>query len=170
MRRSPRRFLGCAVLAGCTAFEWCVPASAEPVPTIAPTAPESPGHPDALLAVTGLVIFGVPYGASTYVAATSNVSSDQWLYAPIIGPWADLINRGGCTTTGCRGDVTSATLGLVMDGLFQAGGAVIIATTFLSPGKPPASAYARSSPPKPRTRIAPTGGRNGAGVALFGIF
>src|SRR6185312_11463369 len=92
----------------------------EEIPTIAlKPPPEQPKGPNAMLAVTGLVIFGVPYGFSAAAAATSNVSSDKWLYVPIVGPWGDIIARQTCTSSGCKGDFSSAAAPLVISGLGQ---------------------------------------------------
>jgi hypothetical protein len=140
-------------------------AHAEEVPTIAlKPPPETPSGPNAMLAVTGLVIFGVPYGFSAAAAASSNVSSDKWLYVPVIGPWGDIIARQTCGTTGCKGDMASAATPLVLSGIGQAAGVAILITTFVSP---PAD---RGLAKPKRFNVVPTSYAGGGGVTAFGSF
>ncbi len=140
-------------------------ARAEEVRTIAPATAESPGHPDALLATTGLVVFGAPYLFSVTAAAGSDVSSDRWLYVPVVGPLGDIISRLSCPSFGCRGDAGSVALPLALDGLAQASGVAILVTTFASPGKPPPSAFARAG-----VHVLPSAYAGGGGVSAFGAF
>jgi hypothetical protein len=152
------------VAVACAAAYLATPrtARADEVRSIVPSTPESPGHPDPLLAMTGAVVLGLPYGFSIWGAAASNVPSDRWLYIPVGGPWVDLIVRHTCSTTGCQGADASEALPLAIDGLAQAAGLAILVTSFASKGEPPPSAFA--------LRVAPTSYRGGGGVSAFGTF
>src|SRR5690349_6035627 len=65
--------------------------------------PVPPGyHPETRirkgLVISGSILLGVPYFLSLSVAASSKNTADRWLYAPIVGPFADLVARKDCTT------------------------------------------------------------------------
>jgi hypothetical protein len=128
--------------------------------------PDMPRGPDPLLLTTGAVIFGVPYGFSAFAAASSNVSSDKWLYVPVVGPWGDLISRLTCTTTGCRGDVGPSSLPLVLSGLGQAAGVGILIKALIDP---PGKSAARASTDR-GVHVVPTTYAGGGGLQAFGAF
>jgi hypothetical protein len=86
------------------------------------------------LVTTGLVTLGAGYGAAVLVAATSHHSGDNRLYVPLLGPWLDLNDRGGCAVAlqSCDHETTNKIL-IVSDGLIQAVGAVTILYGLMSP-------------------------------------
>jgi hypothetical protein len=129
---------------------------------------DTPQGPDPLLVTTGVVIFGVPYGFSAYAAASS-LSSDKWLYVPVVGPWGDLIARLTCTSADCKGDVGPASLPLVLSGLGQAAGVGILIKALIDP---PGKSAARSAIDENRVHVhvAPATYAGGAGLQAFGAF
>jgi hypothetical protein len=103
--------------------------------------PVPPGyHPEVRvrkgLVISGSVLLGVSYFLSLSVAASSKNDADRWLYAPVVGPFADLVARKDkCTTvatsfgtnTSCSDDDTSTRFFLMADGLMEvAGGTLLI--------------------------------------------
>jgi hypothetical protein len=87
------------------------------------------------LVISGSILLGVPYFLSLSVAASSKNDGDRWLYAPLVGPFADLVARKDkCTTvpttfgtnTSCTEEDTSARFLLMADGLMQAAGATLL--------------------------------------------
>jgi hypothetical protein len=125
--------------------------------------------PNAMLLKSGLFVFGIPYGTSVVVAATSNRSSDQNLYVPVVGPWLDFADRGDCGNLGnpsCSGETAIKVL-LAADGIFQAIGAVELVSAFLVPeGRTVAS-----TDNKPHFMMGPSQvGGTGYGVAAAGTF
>ena len=90
------------------------------------------------LVIAGPIVFGVPYVLSMSVAASSRYSADRWLYAPVVGPFIDLAQRGddctrntvvtgpGMTSTyeTCTED-SSTRFFLMFDGLMQTAGATM---------------------------------------------
>jgi hypothetical protein len=90
--------------------------------------------PNRSLLWSGIVASGVPYIASIIVASESSHPGDSALYAPVAGPWIDLVQRGGCpvANTSCNGE-TVAKAFLVGDGILQGVGALAIVSSFLVP-------------------------------------
>jgi hypothetical protein len=132
--------------------------------TLEPSPDLAPGKPDPLLVTTGAVIFAVPYGFGVFGAAASNVSADKWLYAPVVGPWGDLIARLTCTNSStCKGDLGPTALPLVLAGLGQAAGVGIIIKAFIDP--PKGNRVADKS-----VHFAPTTYAGGAGMQAYGAF
>lgn len=80
----------------------------------------------------GLVSFILSYGPSAFVAATSPSKSDQWLWAPVVGPWIDLATRPKCTADmsipypvdPCLPE-SLARFGLIVSGILQSSGALL---------------------------------------------
>jgi hypothetical protein len=170
---SPKRIAaGLAIAAAAASFTCGSSARAQQYEarTVAPRAPEHPGRADAMLALTGVVVFGMPYGVSAWAASKSSIEADRWLYVPVAGPWVDLIERGTCRQSGCSGNLAADSLPLAISGLAQAAGVVILVTTVASPGIAPESAYARREPPKLVVRVAPSGFVGGAGLSAYGAF
>ncbi len=89
--------------------------------------------PNLPLLVTGTVLFVGAYVPSVGVAIANSSTSDAFLAIPIVGPWADLIDRRGdhkllgCATGAfdCNGEVTNMLL-IVTDGLVQGVGAIMM--------------------------------------------
>jgi hypothetical protein len=90
-------------------------------------------RPNRGLFMSGLIAAGVPYIASVVVAATSGHVGDRDLYIPVVGPYIDVGNRGGCPASGsCGTEILNKTL-LVVDGVVQSVGALEILGSFLFP-------------------------------------
>jgi len=138
-----------------------------PTPRQAAVTTES-GGPNTALISTGLVSFGIAYGASVIVASQSEHPGDKHLFVPIAGPWIDLANRGRCNVnnTSCDGETTNKVL-LVIDGVVQGAGALAVIGGLLSTG---GSSHA--------TTVSQTGvhftpvsyGSGSPGIAAFGNF
>ena len=70
---------------------------------------------------SGTLFFGA-FVPSFIVARTSDRAADEWLYAPLVGPWLDLAQRGACTSrSGCETEAVYKVL-LVANGLAQGAG------------------------------------------------
>jgi hypothetical protein len=125
--------LGVIVVATCAVAQaqYAQPATGQPAVVVPPA--ESNTVRTTLI-TSGLVTFGVAYGSSVVVAATSNHEGDHHLYVPVIGPWLDLANRPGCDVnrTACDNETTNKVL-LVVDGIFQGAGAVSLVAGLLTP-------------------------------------
>jgi hypothetical protein len=126
---------------------------------------EKPQGPSAMLVTSGIVLFGVPYAFSVVSAATSDVSSDKWLYVPVVGPWGDFISRITCEPTGCRGNVGPAALPLVLAGLGQAAGIGVLIKALVDP--PGSSIKAAQDT---HVHVAPTSYAGGGGLQAYGKF
>jgi hypothetical protein len=88
-------------------------------------------RPNRALLMTGLILGGVPYVGSVAVAATSGHPGDSNLWIPIVGPYIDVANRGGCPASGsCAGETGNKAL-LVTDGVIQTIGAIEILGSFI---------------------------------------
>jgi len=76
---------------------------------------------------SGLVLFGVTYGASVIVATTSDHQGDKRLFVPLLGPWLDLGDRGTCgiQNQSCDRETTYKIL-LVTDGVLQAASVFVV--------------------------------------------
>jgi hypothetical protein len=126
---------------------------------------ERPAGPDPLLVTTGVVMFGLPYAGSAVAAGMSEIPADRWLYVPVVGPFADLLARDTCQDYGCRGNLGTVALPLVMSGLLQAGGAAVLLRSL-------AATHGRASPPPAgaQVHVVPAAYAGGAGVGAFGSF
>lgn len=119
--------------------------------------------PNADLIGGGLAMFGVAYGASVLVGATSDRPADQHLFIPLVGPWMNLASRGNCIYYGCGpGEVANRVM-LVADGLFQAAGVLEIVGGYLFP-------QTRTVTRVARLRVSPTAGPGGVGITAWGAF
>ncbi len=134
---------------------------------VAPTPPRDvvvveERSPNAGLIGGGVIMFGLSYGTSVLVGASSDREGDQHLFVPVAGPWMDLANRGPCPSTGCGNEVANKVL-LVTSGLFQAAGVLQILGGFLFP-------ETRTVTRTVGVQIAPTAGPTGIGIAAHGVF
>jgi hypothetical protein len=89
--------------------------------------PIPPGyHPEEKprdgLAIAGGIVFAIPYFISLLVAASSHNSTDEVLYAPVIGPFL----RIGDNSAGTNVADIVADVFLAMDGAAQAGGVTML--------------------------------------------
>jgi hypothetical protein len=97
------------------------------------TAEHDEWRPNRALLMTGLILGGVPYVASMAVAASSGHVGDSNLWIPIVGPYVDLGNRGGCPASGsCAAETGNKAL-LIGDGVIQTIGAIEILGSFIFP-------------------------------------
>jgi hypothetical protein len=157
------RLLACATAAAATAYG--ATAHAEELRTVVQQPVESPRRVDPMLTMTGAVFFGIPYTVSVGAAITSDVPADRWLYAPVVGPIGDYIQRAVCTTgPGCRGlEFSTIGLPLVLSSVTQAAGLGIVIVSLARPSKPvPATRAA--------VRVLPASVGGGPGVTAFGTF
>jgi hypothetical protein len=148
---------------------WVSAAGAQTVVTTRPTHETVvTGGPNSALLGSGLFAFGVPYVASIVVASTSDNAADKNLYVPVVGPWTDLANRGGCGGFGqraCDNETANKVL-LVADGIFQGIGALEIVGAFLTP-----ETHTVTVATEPRVIVGPSSvGRSGYGLAAAGTF
>jgi hypothetical protein len=88
--------------------------------------------PNPYLLRSGLYTLTAAYVPALVVALESSRSADNRLYAPIVGPWLDLGDRGRCGD-GCGSKETVNKVLLVADGVFQGLGVLQIASSFLIP-------------------------------------
>lgn len=122
-------------------------------------------RPNFPLLVGGATMIAVTYLPGVVVAATSDHDGDKNLYIPLVGPWIDLIDRGGCGTS-CETEAAYKTL-LVASGVAQLVGTGLVFASFLVPEKRERTIYSPSS----RPLVVPTQmGRAGAGLAVIGRF
>jgi hypothetical protein len=89
---------------------------------------DDPSGPNPYLFGSGVVMLGVSYAPALAVAINSNRSEDDYLYAPVVGPWLDLASRD-CANA-CGNENVNKTL-LVVDGVFQAVGALQIMASLM---------------------------------------
>jgi hypothetical protein len=126
--------------------------------------------PNRYLLTTGLVLWGASYTGSIIVAAQSSNPADQHLYVPIVGPWIDLANRGGCPVgnASCDTETTNKVL-LVADGVFQAIGTINVIWGFLRPEHREVTTVAATKY-TPAITFEPSAVASGYGLAAFGKF
>ena len=165
MNHSLKRFLqGAALVASVIA----IPARASADTTVIV---ESDSRGPTLVG-SGLVTFGIAYGAAVIVGATSAHPGDQRLFVPIAGPWLDIAERGPCgpaESRTCDNETVNKVL-LGVDGVFQAIGALQIVGAFLMPETRtvttvPATAFT------PEMHVTPAKmGYEGYGLAAFATF
>jgi hypothetical protein len=120
-------------------------------------------HPGLL--ATGSLLFLGGYIPSMIVAAESRREADEKLWIPVVGPWIDLADRGGCPAVGsCSRESWNKAL-LIGDGIIQGAGAIaILASLFV-----PMTTKTYRTTGKPTVRVLPmqmgTGASLGAGMA-----
>ncbi|HEY3594642.1 MAG TPA: hypothetical protein VGL13_12235 [Polyangiaceae bacterium] len=127
--------------------------------------------PNAMLLKSGIFVFGIPYGTSVVVGATSSRDEDKDLFIPVVGPWIDFGSRHSCGSIGnpsCDGE-TAVKVALAADGIFQAIGAIEIISAFMVHDS--TAVVASKDADKPRVMMAPSRvGGTGYGVAAVGTF
>ncbi|MEO7037843.1 MAG: hypothetical protein ABI548_28005 [Polyangiaceae bacterium] len=98
------------------------------------------------LVIAGIVVLAVPYGLGLAGAGGGNFpNSSGWLVLPVLGPWLNLASRKsgtGCSSSnsdfvGCSDSGTDDAVRtlLILDGLLQVGGAVMLTVGLASPTK-----------------------------------
>jgi hypothetical protein len=126
--------------------------------------------PNRAMLHSGVIAFGVPYVASVIVAATSNHPGDHNLYVPVAGPWIDLSERHCPQGDRCSDGLNKGLL--VVNGVFQAIGALDIVGAFLFPQTITSRAASReqTSPATAKVYVAPSGVGTGYGLSAVGLF
>lgn len=125
--------------------------------------------PNVYLLTTGFILWGASYTGSLIVAGQSSNPADQHLYVPIVGPWIDLGNRGGCPANGsCDTETTNKVL-LVADGVFQAIGTINVIWGFLRPEHREVTTV-HATRYTPEITFEPSSVASGYGLAAFGRF
>ncbi len=121
--------------------------------------------------IAGAAAFGGAWFVSAMVAtAVEQDNETEWLYIPLAGPWVTLAARdyagNGCRDTvlfecsKARSEDTYATVGLVLDGLIQAGGLAVFI----------AGLAVRRERSVPVFTVAPLPVQSGAGLQALGSF
>jgi len=82
---------------------------------------ETRNAPHKALLRLGLVLFGGAYVGSAVVGAASPRTADRYLFIPVVGPVADLLDRG-CSERGCGPDDDVAKSFLVASAVVQTAG------------------------------------------------
>jgi hypothetical protein len=126
-------------------------------------------RPNGAAIVSGLVIFGIPYGASLASYGASKHVGDDNLWIPVAGPWLDLADRGTLPAPRSQreDEITNRAL-LVADGVFQALGAAAVISAFIFPEVREKHVVETA---KPHLRVTPMKlGRASYGVGAVGSF
>jgi hypothetical protein len=125
--------------------------------------------PNRSLLRSGLFTLGASYVPALVVAIESENPADDHLYAPVVGPWFDLANRGDCEGD-CDGETVNKVL-LVTDGVFQGIGALQILGSFIFPeSRAAATIVGSDGTPAVSFRVMPTKIARGSGLVAFGEF
>lgn len=135
-----------------------------------PAAVESTGVlPNRSMLRSGVFTLGASYVPALVVAIESDHPADDHLYAPVVGPWLDLADRGHCDGE-CDGETVNKVL-LVTDGVFQGIGALQILGSLIFPESSAAVSIAGSDgTPAVSFRVMPTKIARGSGLVAFGEF
>jgi hypothetical protein len=139
-------------------------------PTVARESHTEAYVPNPYLLTTGFVLFGGSYITSVVVAAESGNSADQHLYVPIVGPWVDMANRGGCPVgnNSCNNETTNKVL-LGVDGALQAIGTLEVIWGFLRPVHEEVTVV-HATRYTPEIHFEPSNVASGYGLTAFGRF
>jgi hypothetical protein len=173
--------LQCAVLAFGSAATLSSAAAAQEAPptgagAVAPPTPVTTERttsqatgPSMTMVGSGVGIFALSYIPAIFVGATSNLNADRTMFVPLAGPWMDLTQRPGCAPgTSCDGENTAKVL-MVVDGVFQAIGALTIVGGFLNTAHE--TTTVRSADLRPTLRLTPAQmGQGGYGMQALGTF
>ena len=127
------------------------------------------------LVIAGTIVLAVPYGLGLAVAGGQNFpNSSGWLIVPGIGPWLTLLTRhksGNCSDNSTFNDCVDTSVDdttrtfLIIDGLMQTGGAVMLIAGIAAPKKVIARDFVGNLHLTPSTI-----GRSGYGAFLTGTF
>jgi hypothetical protein len=127
-----------------------------------------PVRPNRFLLMSGTAVFAASYIPAVGVAATSDRDGDGWLWAPVVGPWGDLIDREGCSD-GC-GEEFWNKFALITMGVAQFVGVGGVIASFIVPEKETNFRIGQAKP-KPEVTVSPMHvGRAGYGVGVLGRF
>lgn len=107
------------------------------------------------------------YVPMVVVGATSGLPADRTLLVPLAGPWLDLAQRPSCAPAVACSSESSVRGLLVVDGVFQAIGALTFAGGLLFPQSQPVPREAS----QPTLRVSPAQlGTRGYGMTAVGTF
>jgi len=95
----------------------------------------------AAFVASGTIALSLGYGVATVLAVSSTYDKDRLLFIPIAGPWIDLGLRPPSTT-----DENWARVGLVVDGVAQLAGLVLVVTGFVMKSRMPRNVAALVTP------------------------
>jgi hypothetical protein len=111
----------------------------------------------------------VAYIPALVVAIESDRSSDNHLYAPVVGPWLALADRDDCSGD-CDGETVNKVL-LVTDGVFQGLGALQIVGAFVFPETRTVAVTSADGSTAVSFTVTPANmGRRGTGLMAVGNF
>ena len=148
------------------------PPGQAPAQTSSETVTEK-GGPSRSMLMSGVVTFGLTYGAGAIVAATSSRAADHDMFVPVAGPWMALFNRGDCggaTGRSCDTETTYKVL-IVADGIGQALGALMVIDAFFNPETHTYSRTTTAAVDHPTVRVTPASmGAGGYGMLAVGSF
>ena len=144
-------------------------AVAPPAPVTTEKTTSQATGPSMTMVGSGVGIFALSYIPAIFVGATSNLNADRTMFVPLVGPWMDLTQRPGCAPgTSCDGENTAKVL-IVVDGVFQAIGALTIVGGFLNTAHE--TTTVRSAEYRPTLRLTPAQmGQGGYGMQALGTF
>jgi hypothetical protein len=97
--------------------------------------------PSAALIASGTIALSLGYGVASVLAVSSTYDKDRVLFVPIAGPWIDLGLRPPGTT-----DEVWARVGLIVDGVAQLAGVVLLVTGFVMKARMPKNVAALVTP------------------------
>jgi hypothetical protein len=97
--------------------------------------------PSSALVASGTIALSLGYGVATVLAISSTYDKDRLLFIPIAGPWIDLGLRPPGTT-----EETWARFGLVVDGVAQLAGLVLVVTGLVMKAHAPRAVAAFVTP------------------------
>ena len=130
------------------------------------------GGPSRLMLTSGILTFGLTYGAGVIVAATSDREADHRMFVPVVGPWMALFDRGDCggaTGRSCDTETTYKVL-IAADGIGQGLGALMVIEAFLNP-ETVTITHSRSAYAKATIRLSPASlAAGGYGLLASGTF
>jgi hypothetical protein len=141
-----------------------------PATTPAPDTTSRTTGPSLWMLGSGLTVFGFAYVPVVIVGATSGLTADRTLFVPVVGPWIDLAQRPGCSPASTCNVESSAKVLLVVDGVFQAIGALTILGSFLNVTHE-STPVERVASVRPTVRVTPAQmGTGGYGMVALGTF
>ncbi len=97
--------------------------------------------PSSALVATGTILLALGYGVAAVTAASTTYDKDRFLFIPLAGPWIDLGLRPPSTS-----DENWARFGLVVDGVAQLAGLVLVVTGLVMRARAPRSVAAFVTP------------------------
>jgi hypothetical protein len=141
-----------------------------PAPVIAQETTSQATGPSMAMVGSGLVIFGLSYVPAVVAASSSGLNADRTLFVPIVGPWIDLTQRPACSPASSCNAENAAKVALVVDGVFQAIGALTVLGGFLTTAHETKTVQT-SAVLHPTVRLAPSQvGTTGYGMVALGTF